>query len=437
VKQKILLIQLPTSTFTAEKVFPLGLARLSSLIPKNFKKTGLDMNIHPDPWPVLAKELHDFKPNIVAFSFRNMDPLAGIHSSYFPVLKTAVNLTRKALPESRTLCGGPGFSLFAKSILELLPNIDFGIVGEGEAGFPLLIQAEVTTDIPGLVFRRDTTIHQNPSHHADLNQLPKVDTNLFNPKDYIGKNGYVATMGVEGKRGCSLTCGYCTYPTLGGIKSRLRDPINIVDEIEIYHEHGAKIVHFTDSVVNRPPGHLKAVCEEILRRKLAVQWTGFFREDHLDQELADLAVQAGLVTFYFSGDSLTDHGLQLLQKNLRKEDLFQAARITAKTGIITCTHFMANLPGETKAHHEEGKQTLETLFDIHQTAGNLGAVILSAIRLYPNSPLTLSLQKQGKLDGVNLLYPTYYNPQQTSHRLHELIGMCHERGISDRLDMQP
>lgn len=434
---RILLIQLPTSSFTSEKVFPLGLARLSSLVPESMAKDGLDMNLYADPWPVLAEKLRDFAPDIIAFSFRNMDPLAGIHSSYFPILRTSVNLARDIRPKARILCGGPGFSLFGETILELLTNLDYGIIGEGEAGFPRLLQEQVATDTQGLVFRKNGLICKNPNHHADLNHLPKVDTNLFNPADYIGKNGYVAAMGVEGKRGCSLACGYCTYPTLSGNKSRLREPIKIVDDMEEYQGHGAKIVHFTDSVVNRPPGHLKAICTEILKRKLAIQWTGFFREDHLDQELADLAVQAGLVTFYFSGDSLTDHGLDLLQKNLCKEDLLNTARITASTGVITCYHFMANLPGETAEHHEEAKQTLATLFDIHQPVGNLGAVILSAIRLYPDSPLTISLQRQGLLDKVNLLYPVYYNPQQTSHRVHELIALCHERGISDRLDLLP
>ena len=431
--KKILLIQLPTSGFTTEKVFPIGLAGLSTLVPKEMEKAGLDMNLFPDPWPVLAAQLRGFRPDIVAFSFRNMDPLAGIHSSYFPVLQTGVNLARKELPKSRIICGGPGFSLFGETILQLLPAIDYGIIGEGEAGFPLLLKEQVAIDIPGLVFRDNATIVKNRNHHADLTQLPRMDTTLFAPQDYIDTNGYVAAMGIEGKRGCSLTCGYCTYPILSGTRSRLRDPEEIVDDMEMYQGYGAKVVHFTDSVVNRPPQHLQAVCEEILTRNLTIQWTGFFREDHLDRELADLAVQAGLVTFYFSGDSLTNHGLNLLRKNLSKEDLFRAARITAETGVITCYHFMANLPEETETHHQEARQTLETLFDIHQPAGNLGAVILSAIRLYPGSPLTIRLQQQGKLNKVNLLYPTYYNPQQTSHRLHELIALCHQRGIRDRL----
>lgn len=431
--KKILLIQLPTSTFTSEKVFPLGLARLSSLVPKTMAKAGLDLNLHPDPWPIFLEKIKAFGPDIIALSFRNMDPLAGIHSSYFPVLKTAVNLARKILPQTRVLCGGPGFSLFAKTIMQRLAHIDYGIIGEAEASFPLLLKEQVTTDIPGLVYRQDGVVYSNRSHHADLNNLPLVDTEMFKPRDYIGQNGYVAAMGLETKRGCSLTCGYCTYPTLGGNKVRLRDPALVVDEMEKFQHSGAKIVHFTDSVVNRPPAHLKAICKEILARKLTMQWTGFFREDHLSQELADLAVKAGLVTFYFSGDSLTAHGLDLLHKNLTKDDLFRAARITARTGIITCYHFMANLPGETEDQHLEAQETLTDLFDIHKKSGNLGAVILSTIRLYPNSPLTTNLQQQGLLTGTDLLYPTYFNPQQTSHRLHELIGLCHERGVTDRL----
>ncbi|MDA3971073.1 MAG: cobalamin-dependent protein [Desulfobulbaceae bacterium] len=435
--QHILLVQLPTSTFTSEKVYPLGLARLSSLVPRSMDKAGLDLNLFGDPWPVLDEKLRTWKPDLVGFSFRNMDPLAQIHSSYFPVLQTAVNLARRRLPEARIICGGPGFSLFAEPILELLPSLDYGIRGEGEAGFPLLLKPNVAQDIPGLVFRHQGSIVSNTNHHADLNELPELDTELFPPADYLRKNEYVAAMGVEGKRGCSLTCGYCTYPALGGNKSRLRDPLQVVDDMEECRRHGARIIHFTDSVVNRPAHHLRAICKEILARNLDMQWTGFFREDHLDQELADLAVQAGLVTFYFSGDSLTSHGLHLLQKNLCKEDLFNAARITARTGVITCYHFMANLPGETETHHEEGRQTLETLFAIHQPAANLGAIILSSIRLYPGSPLTTALQQQGLLENINLLYPTYYNPQETSHRLHELIALCHERGIQDRLVQNP
>ena len=48
---RILLVQVPTSHLGAgERVYPLGLSRLSSLIPDKIDKWALDMNLSADPW---------------------------------------------------------------------------------------------------------------------------------------------------------------------------------------------------------------------------------------------------------------------------------------------------------------------------------------------------------------------------------------------------
>ncbi|MBL0700497.1 MAG: hypothetical protein JJV92_06425, partial [Desulfosarcina sp.] len=86
---RILLVQVPSSHMGAgEKVYPLGLSRLSSLIPKEHAKWALDMNISPDPWPELKEILLNVQPDIVSLSFRNIDPLAGHQASYLSSLKT-------------------------------------------------------------------------------------------------------------------------------------------------------------------------------------------------------------------------------------------------------------------------------------------------------------------------------------------------------------
>lgn len=93
---KLLLVQLPTSHFGAqERVYPLGLSRLSSTVPGDVVKRVLDMNIAADPWPELGDILLDFAPDVVAFSFRNIDPLAGQQSSYVSSLCTGATLARK------------------------------------------------------------------------------------------------------------------------------------------------------------------------------------------------------------------------------------------------------------------------------------------------------------------------------------------------------
>jgi anaerobic magnesium-protoporphyrin IX monomethyl ester cyclase len=435
---RILLVQTPTSHLgSGERVYPLGLSRLSTLIPKGFEKWGLDMNLSADPWPDLKDALLAFKPDIVALSFRNLDPLAGLRTTYLSSLMTAARLVRRLIPNAKIWAGGPAFSLFGERLMQEIPEIDCGLIGEGESVFLQMLESSCTlASVPGLIWRKGSRLERNlAGSHLAGDAVPEMDLDVFRPEDYCAGNKYVAAVGIEGKRGCDLHCGYCVYPRLGGRRLRLRNPARIVDEIEHLHkEHGMDLFHFTDSVLNRPADHFEAVCAEILRRNLQVRWTGFFREDSLTEHAADLAARAGVVAFYFSADALTDHGLKVLSKRLTREDIVRAARITAKSGLLTMYHFLVNLPGETMAHPLEARNLLDEILEIHGPVGNLGAVIFNNVRLYPAAPLTVKLLKTGCLDErIDLLYPVYYDPPEYSHVLHELEAQCHSAGVCSRL----
>lgn len=435
---KISLVQLPTSHHGAgEKVYPLGLSRLSSLIPAKDTKSALDMNLFPDPWPELKELMEDLRPDIVVFSLRNIDPLAGHLVSYLSSLKTAAALVREILPDARITAGGPAFSLFAARLMEAVPEIDYGLAGEGEQVFPAIVGSDINAAaVPGLIWRKNGLIHQNPGFAGiSLDTIPPMDLVTFDPVDYTKGNAYVAAVGIEGKRGCDLGCGYCVYPCLGGARMRLRSPKKIVDEIEVLHrDHGISLFHFTDAVVNRPVDHFEALIKAFIQRKLNVGWTGFFREDTLDRRLAGLAKDAGLVAIYFSADALTDHGLKLLKKRLTKADILKAAKVTADSNILTMCHFLLNLPGDGQAQVTEAWDMLERLLEIHAGPANLGAMIFNHVRLYPGAPLTNRLIRGKALSpDVDLLYPFYHNPRRFAHLLHEMDAHCHAAGVFSRL----
>ena len=437
---RLLLIQLPTSHLGAgERVYPLGLSRLSALVPRECAKSALDLNLFADPWPELANALQSFQPDVVALSFRNLDPLAGHQASYLSALKTAAKLVRASIPHAKIWAGGPAFSLFAERIMLEAPELDAGIVGEGETALPRLLSIHPVCDgVPGLVYRTEQGIVQHAGALVpDLNTLPGLDLASFPPEAYVDGNAYVASIGIESKRGCDLRCAYCLYPCLGGGKHRFRSPGNVVDEMERLHkEHGVRLFHFTDPVLNRPPEHLASICRELLSRKLRLEWTGFFREDTLSESLAQLASDAGLAAFYFSGDALTEQGLRTLNKRMTKEDLYRAARIAARSGVITVCHFLINLPGDSRVLIEEAWSTLDRILDIHARAGNLGAVVFNNVRLYPGAPLTQKLASDGSLDpGTDLLYPTVFNPPRFAHVLHEMEAHCHLAGVFSRLGL--
>lgn len=440
--KKILLIQLPTSHLGAgEKVYPLGLARLAATIPPVFERRALDMNLHPDPWPVLHRLLREFAPGIVALSFRNLDPLAGHQASYLSVLQTAGLLVRRLLPAARILAGGPAFSLFGERLMAEVPELDIGLIGEGELVFPrLLDDSPPLVELPGAIYRDGGRLVRNPpGARCSLDRLPELDLAAFPPAAYGEANRYVAAMGIEGKRGCDLRCGYCLYPMLGGGRIRLRPPVAIVDEMErLYRDCGIALFHFTDPVVNRPADHFEELCRQLIRRNLPLSWTGFFREDAVSVANLALAMEAGLACVYFSGDALSEHGLRLLGKNLTPADILRASRITTEQGLLTMCHFLVNLPGEGEAEIAEAGALLDELLAIHAPRGNLGAVIFNHVRLYPGAPLTRKLIGDGLLAAeTDLLYPVYYNPLRYNHVLHRFEARCHAAGVLARLAVQP
>jgi anaerobic magnesium-protoporphyrin IX monomethyl ester cyclase len=439
---KLLLVQVPTSHLGAgEKVYPLGLSRLSSLVPPGIEKQTLDMNICLDPWARLKQVLEDQGPDLVCLSFRNLDPLAGQQVSYLASLKTAGLLVRTLAPKARIMAGGPAFSLFARRLMKEITQIDIGLMGEGELVFEQLLSPIIQRDkIPGIIWRDKGKIISNPLGPKILmDNIPVLDVASFCPNDYAKANTYVAAMGIEGKRGCDLWCSYCLYPFLGGTSIRLRSPKKIVDEIQMLKiKFGIQLFHFTDSVVNRPNDHFKDLCQEIINRKLDVAWTGFFREDSLTHKNLSLAMKAGLTAIYFSGDALTDQGLTLLNKKLKCKDILDAARLTAKMGILTMCHFLVNLPGESEDSIKESREMLDQLLKIHGPAGNLGAVIFNHVRLYPRAPMTQNLIRSGALDpNADFLYPIYHNPDRFRHVLHEFEASCHSAGVFSRLGLTP
>lgn len=427
---RILLIQAVSTHDCGELVFPLGLARLSSAIDNRHEVLGLDLNLNPFPWPELVQTLNGFKPQLVAVSFRNLDPLAGNLLSFVPHLKTLAALLKEHSPESTVILGGSAFTLFARRLMDELPEVDFGFSGEADVVFPKLIEClDAPWTVPGTLWRRDDgSIVENIAVTCcqRLDTLPFPDWRMFDPNRYRELNRYVAFMGVETKRGCPNNCGYCLYPTLQGRGLRLRSPERVVEELEVLHDtYKIQLVHFTDPVVNQPAEHLRSICNEILKRRLKIQWTGFFREDTLSAADMELYRKSGLATWYFSADGASQYTLELLGKDLNRDHILHAARLAAESGVVAVYHFLVNLPGETQRSIDETRELLAMLFEIHAPIGNLGAVVINNLRLYPGTPLTEYIIRERLIDSrQDLLYPTYYNPPPWDHIRHELTSYC-------------
>ncbi|MFZ5642861.1 MAG: B12 lower ligand biosynthesis radical SAM protein BzaD [Bacillota bacterium] len=413
---RVLMIQAPSvEGLSPEKVYPIGIVNLAS----HLKMTGhevelLDMNIEADPFGALKNRLLEYSPEVVGLSLRNIDPLANKTSSLVPPFVITVRLVAAVLPRAWIVAGGTGFSLFPERLMAELPEIHYGIAGEAEISLPaLLASIDNPPQLKGLCYRKGGKVLVNPpSMDYDMARYAVPSRELLLPKLYEGLNSYVPVTGIETKRGCPLKCAYCVYPRLQGKKLRCRQPAGVVDEIEFLHrEYGIKDFHFNDPVVNIPSGHLEEICRELLHRKLRISWSGFFREDHMDDRNTRLFEEAGCSCFSFSPDGLCDDSLKVLGKNLTEDDVLRAAGLAARTDVVTMYHFMVNVPGENSKTVDRGLRLLDRLYDLHSPKRNLGTVVLNNIRIMPGTPIAEMAVKEGVIrPGADLLYPVYYNP---------------------------
>lgn len=414
---RVLMVQcIAVENASQERVYPIGIVSLAGRLQKSGHEVAvLDMNLGTDPYGALKEKLLSYQPDVVGLSLRNIDPLANKTVSLVPPFTATVRLVRRLLPQARIVVGGTAFSLFPKRLMQELPEIDYGIVGEAEETLPaLLASIDHPPSLKGLCLRDGGKILVNPpSTEIDMARYDPPQRLFLDPGPYVTMNSYVPSIGIETKRGCPFDCSYCVYPKLQGKKLRCRQPAAVVDEMEYLHrEYGVQSFHFTDPVINIPHGHLEEICREILRRKLNVKWDGFMREDYLDEKNVFLFAKAGCECFSFSPDGLCQQSLDILGKNLRVEDITKAASLVAQTDVVSVYHFMVNVPGENEQTIAEGINLIEQIFQLHSKKKNLGTIVLNNIRILPDTPIAAKALANGVITPeTDLLYPVYYNPR--------------------------
>ena len=134
---KILLIQAPLGR-KEKPVYPLGLSCLASAIADKHQVEVLDANVH-SPERIL-EVIARFIPEVIGFGLRNIDTSLSFDSYfYFNHFPPFVRWIVKHSSKSVRVVGGSGFSLFPREVMEACPEIDLGVILEGEETFPNLL----------------------------------------------------------------------------------------------------------------------------------------------------------------------------------------------------------------------------------------------------------------------------------------------------------
>ena len=396
---KILLISLNRYS-NPYPVFPLGISYLSSsLIAAGYKTHLYDLQADSTK---IGDVLRDFDPEYIGLSLRNIDDVVIQKCTFFASeLISQVQLIR-SITKVPIIIGGSGFSIFPGKLLELT-NADFGIRGEGEIAFPYLLNCLETgknyDSIPGLVFRKNGTIINNPPKPEMLSGTFSFSKSKHLIKYYRDKS---TILNFQTQRGCAYNCCYCTYPIIEGNFFRRRNPAEVIEEIDELVSFKAPYLSIVDSIFNSSYEHVTSLCEEIIRKKLKIKWSCYLRPKGITQPLINLMKKAGLSHIEFGSDSFCDSVLNKYGKHFTFSDINNAS-LCAKNAGVHYAHFLIfGGPGETEETIGEGFKN--SLF-----LKNTVFFSYIGMRVYPETPIFHHMIKTGMISySTDILKPYYY-----------------------------
>jgi anaerobic magnesium-protoporphyrin IX monomethyl ester cyclase len=259
-------------------------------------------------------------------------------------------------------CFGPHASTAAAESMARVPAIDGMLVGEPEDGIVQLAKlpsADGLADVPSLTWRSKATAGAVVPHRAH-GSFASFGTLPYPAWDLVALDGYALPLVnkryviVETSRGCPYTCDFCVAPIHQGHKFRERSAKSLVDEIErSYRELGVEFFYLWGDTVTLNVKSFSAFCDELIARKLPIQWFGNARADNLtDPAFVQRLKRAGCWMLALGIESESDEVRKDMVKRLEREKIQAAFSNMRSAGIKSFAFFIFGYPGETPATME-------------------------------------------------------------------------------------
>jgi len=311
--------------------------------------------------PSLAKvrrRLEEYQPQMVGITSVTMN---------FPAAARILKVCKEFDPRITTVIGGPHVSFALEDTFRRAPWIDVVAVGEGDMTVVDLVSAlDIHADlrqVTGVAFQCDGKIVKNG--HRPLVRL--LDDLPFPARHLLPLSRYRAlgaSCSVISSRGCPYGCIFCSAPRMFGRKVRFRSPELVVDEIEFVHRDlGFDRVNIVDDTFTLNHSHTQAVCREIIRRNLSLEWNAYSRVDTLDRDTLELMREAGCTFLVFGIESGSQEILNTIKKGITPGKVRNGIKLTSEVGIRSFASFVLGLPGETPKTAYESLALARDLFE--------------------------------------------------------------------------
>ncbi|WP_231662426.1 photosystem II high light acclimation radical SAM protein [Pseudanabaena sp. 'Roaring Creek'] len=411
---RILYIRLPCNP-----IFPIGVVYLSDHIHKvapAVQQSIFDLGTVPplDFYAALDREIDRFQPNLLVFSWRDIqiyapvggrggNPLQNAFEFYyaknpFKKLRGAVNglrlftsyytelwrnsqLIKRGLsraqryqPQARAVIGGGAVSVFYEQLGNFLPKGTIVSVGEGESLLERLVQGrEIASDrcyVVGETKPRARLIHEQPApieksacNYEYIESIWEDFNYYFRDRDFY--------IGVQTKRGCPHNCCYCIYTVIEGKQVRINPTDEVIKEMQVLYDRGVRNFWFTDAQFIPAKKFIDDAIELLEKIKASgmtdIHWAAYIRADNLTPYLCQLMVETGMSYFEIGITSGSQELVRKMRMGYNLKSVLQNCRDLKAAGFneLVSVNYSFNVIDETLetvrqtiAYHRE----LEAIF---------------------------------------------------------------------------
>ncbi|UCG30978.1 MAG: B12-binding domain-containing radical SAM protein [candidate division WOR-3 bacterium] len=324
---------------------PLGLLTAAAILPDDWKKRLVDMNVG---------KLKDRDIEWADFVF--------ISAATIQRRSVAEVIARCKAKGRKTVAGGP---LFTSSYDEY-DHVDHLVLNEAEITLPQFLD--------DLSKGRARHIYTSPEW-ADLEKTPIPDWGLLNTKKY-------ASMSIQFSRGCPFDCDFCDIPLLYGHKPRMKTKRQVIAELQNIYDRGWRgVVFFVDDNFIGNKRSLKsqvlpAVAEWMKRMKYPFT---FLTQASVnladDEEMMNLMVQANFNTVFIGIETPDEDSLSECGKRQNKNrNLVKCVKKIQRFGLQVQGGFIVGFDSDPQTIFERQIRFIQNSGIVTAMVGLLSAV---------------------------------------------------------------
>ncbi len=351
---------------------PLGLLTVSKLLPDEWNKKLIDLN------------LTTLKPVDIEWADYIFISAINVQTEY----------VKKAIRECKRygkiiVAGGPLFT----HEHDKFPEVDHFVLNEAEITLPLFID-DIKNGNPRKIYSTE--------EFADITVSPLPDWNLIE----LNKYAYAV---VQYSRGCPYMCDFCDVTALFGRKPRTKTSEQIIRELDqiLLAGYPEMILFADDNLIGNKRDLKKNLLPELIKwRRLNKTAPGFATQVTInladDEELMRLMIEAGFRHIFIGIETIDIESLELCKKTQNlKRDMLENVRLLQKKGFIITAGFIVGFDSDK-----------ETIFDQQLEFIQMSGIVLATVNVLKAPPGTDLHRKL--LEENRLIEPFDFDENKTN-----------------------